>query len=114
LRGTLNIPAPSSSSSSSSGPTAASTFLHMGGWGRGEVWVNGNSLGRYWPGQGPQMTLYVPGPFLKPGPNEVLVLELQGRVPVGPGGEGAGGHLPSVATVTGPDFAGPPGGVEPL
>lgn len=48
LRGTLKIaltPADGSSSSSSSG--LASTFLHMGGgWGRGEMWVNGHSLGR--------------------------------------------------------------------
>lgn len=65
-----------------SGAAPASTFLHMGsGWGRGEVWVNGHSLGRYWSGQGPQMTLFVPGSFLQTGKNDVIVLELEGRVP---------------------------------
>lgn len=81
-----------------------------GGWGRGEVWVNGHSLGRYWPGQGPQMTLYLPGSFLASDgrPNEVVVLELEGRLPI------RGGQLPAIPTVDAPDFAGPPGGVEPL
>jgi hypothetical protein len=61
----------------------ADTFLDLGdGWGRGEVWVNGKSLGRYWPGQGPQMSLYLPGVWLQYGQNEVVVLELDGKVPV--------------------------------
>ncbi|WP_372457018.1 hypothetical protein, partial [Streptomyces purpurogeneiscleroticus] len=33
--------------------------------------------GRYW-SAGPQRALYVPGPCLREGPNEVLVLELEG------------------------------------
>ncbi|MDF7814725.1 glycoside hydrolase family 35 protein [Hymenobacter sp. YC55] len=51
------------------------TYLDMQAWGKGSVWVNGHSLGRYW-GIGPQQTLYVPVEWLKKGQNEVVVLEL--------------------------------------
>ncbi|XP_063821718.1 multifunctional protein r isoform X2 [Ostrinia nubilalis] len=55
------------------------TFLDTTGWGRGYVWVNGNNLGRYWPGLGPQVTLYVPGVWLKAAPltNCLQILELE-------------------------------------
>jgi len=46
-------------------------------WGKGFVWVNGHNLGRYW-NIGPQQTMYVPGPWLKPGRNEIIVLDLLG------------------------------------
>ncbi|GAA4047498.1 beta-galactosidase family protein [Streptomyces shaanxiensis] len=42
---------------------------------RGFVWINGFNLGRYW-SAGPQRSLYVPGPVLREGVNEVWVLEL--------------------------------------
>ncbi|MEV8388396.1 MULTISPECIES: beta-galactosidase family protein [unclassified Streptomyces] len=45
-------------------------------WARGFVWVNGTCLGRYW-SRGPQESLYVPGPVLREGANEVWVLELE-------------------------------------
>ncbi|MGO4789983.1 beta-galactosidase [Paenibacillus sp. 2KB_20] len=51
------------------------TFLRLDGWGKGVVWVNGFNLGRYWE-QGPQAALYLPGPLLKQGRNEILVFEL--------------------------------------
>ncbi|QEU95023.1 beta-galactosidase [Streptomyces kanamyceticus] len=51
--------------------------LELPGWTRGFVWVNGFNLGRYW-GVGPQTSLYVPGPVLRAGANEVWVLELEG------------------------------------
>jgi beta-galactosidase len=51
------------------------TFLDMRGWAKGVVWVNGHNLGRYWQ-IGPQQTLYVPGPWLKRGDNELVVLDL--------------------------------------
>jgi beta-galactosidase len=54
---------------------AADTFLDMRGWGKGTVWVNGHHLGRFWK-IGPQQTLYVPGPWLVPGTNEVIVFDL--------------------------------------
>eukprot|EP00943_MAST-04B_sp_MAST-4B-sp1_P005959 g5959.t1 len=55
---------------------ASDTFLNMEGWNKGQVWVNGNLLGRYWSEKGPQVTLYVPGAFLNIGENNVTVLEL--------------------------------------
>ncbi|MFD3975026.1 beta-galactosidase family protein [Streptomyces cyaneofuscatus] len=62
--------------------------LRLPGWTRGFVWVNGFCLGRYW-SVGPQETLYVPGPVLSEGVNEVWVLELEGAgeawVELGPG-----------------------------
>lgn len=39
------------------------------------AWVNGFCLGRYW-SRGPQGTLAVPGPVLRAGRNEVVVLEV--------------------------------------
>ncbi len=50
--------------------------LELPGWTRGFVWVNGFCLGRYW-STGPQHTLYVPGPVLREGRNEVWVLEVE-------------------------------------
>ncbi|MEV5980230.1 beta-galactosidase family protein [Streptomyces sp. NPDC052114] len=52
-------------------------FLELPGWTRGFVWLNGFNLGRYW-SAGPQTSLYVPGPVLREGANEVWVLELEG------------------------------------
>lgn len=54
------------------------TFLDTTGWGKGYVWINGNNLGRYWPGVGPQVTLYVPGIWLFEAPQEniIQILEL--------------------------------------
>ncbi len=51
------------------------TFLSVKG-GRGVVWINGFCLGRYW-NIGPQKTLYVPAPLLKPGRNEVVIFEVE-------------------------------------
>ncbi|NGZ86629.1 beta-galactosidase [Duganella aceris] len=53
------------------------TFLDMSGWGQGIVWVNGRCLGRYW-SIGPTQTMYLPGPWIKRGRNEVVVLDLTG------------------------------------
>jgi beta-galactosidase len=55
----------------------ADTFLNMAGWTKGVVFINGFNLGRYWE-VGPQQTLYVPGPLLRPGENEIVVFELHG------------------------------------
>lgn len=53
------------------------TYLNTAGWGKGVAFLNGHNLGRYWPQTGPQVTLYVPGVFLKTGENELVVLELE-------------------------------------
>jgi beta-galactosidase len=55
--------------------TPADTYLDLTGWTKGNAWVNGFHLGRYW-SRGPQRTLYVPRPVLRPGANEITVLEL--------------------------------------
>ncbi|WP_412540879.1 glycoside hydrolase family 35 protein [Longispora sp. K20-0274] len=52
-------------------------YLAVPGGLRGYVWVNGFCLGRY-NAVGPQRTLYLPAPILRSGPNEVVVLELDG------------------------------------
>jgi beta-galactosidase len=53
----------------------ADAFVALPGWGKGYVWVNGFCLGRYWD-RGPQRTLYLPWPLLRPGANEIVLLEL--------------------------------------
>ncbi|GAT32967.1 beta-galactosidase [Terrimicrobium sacchariphilum] len=53
------------------------TFLDVSSWGKGVVWINGHCLGRFW-AIGPTQTMYVPGPWLKKGENEVIVLDLIG------------------------------------
>ena len=53
------------------------TFLNFETWGKGQVWVNGHAMGRIW-SIGPQLTLYVPGCWLKKGKNEVIVLDIVG------------------------------------
>ena len=50
-------------------------FLHTENWGKGIAWINGFCLGRYWR-RGPQQTLFVPGPVVRAGSNELVVLEL--------------------------------------
>jgi beta-galactosidase len=55
--------------------TPADTFLALPGWTKGQAWINGFHLGRYW-NRGPQHTLYVPAPILRPGANDLVLLEL--------------------------------------
>lgn len=55
----------------------ADTFINMRPWGKGIVWINGRCLGRYW-NIGPTQTMYVPGPWLRKGGNEIVVLDLLG------------------------------------
>jgi beta-galactosidase len=56
---------------------AADTFLDLHHWGKGDLWVNGRCLGRYW-NIGPTQTAYAPGCWLRPGTNEVVLLDLLG------------------------------------
>lgn len=51
------------------------TFLDMRHFGKGIVFVNGKNIGRYWSKVGPQLTLYVPGVWLKKGKNTIQVFE---------------------------------------
>jgi beta-galactosidase len=50
------------------------TYADMSQWGKGHVWINGRSIGKYWH-IGPQQTLYVPSQWLKQGENEIVILE---------------------------------------
>ena len=56
----------------------ADTFLDTGALGKGEVWINGKPLGRFWH-IGPQKALYLPAPWLKAGTNQVVVFDLEGQ-----------------------------------
>ncbi len=53
-------------------------FLDCSQLGKGALWVNGRNLGRFW-NLGPQFSLYVPGVWLHPGANDVVVLDLFAR-----------------------------------
>ncbi|KAI1098513.1 glycoside hydrolase family 35 protein [Jackrogersella minutella] len=58
-------------------PAALDTFLGVPDGVKGNVWVNGFNLGRYWV-VGPQQSLYLPGTILKlDEDNEIVVLELE-------------------------------------
>lgn len=55
--------------------TTGDTYLDLGQWEKGVVWVNGHNLGRYW-NIGPQKQLYCPAPWLKKGKNEIIIFDL--------------------------------------
>ncbi|ADW71089.1 glycoside hydrolase family 35 protein [Granulicella tundricola] len=58
--------------------TPVDTYLDVHTLSKGNVWVNGHNLGRFWK-IGPLGTLYLPSSWLKPGPNKIEVLELDGK-----------------------------------
>ena len=47
---------------------------------QGQALVNGFNIGRYWPGEGPQVTLFVPKPLMTRSPNKniLVIFELEG------------------------------------
>ncbi len=51
------------------------TFIDIANYKKGIVWVNGHNLGRYW-GIGPQKRLFCPASFIRPGMNEIIILDL--------------------------------------
>ena len=53
------------------------TFINLERWGKGQVYVNGHALGRFW-SIGPQQSLYCPGCWLKKGKNEIIVFDVVG------------------------------------
>ncbi|MFC9247535.1 beta-galactosidase family protein [Streptomyces sp. NPDC057136] len=79
------IPFAAATATTTTGPTfhrgtfelteTADSFLHLDDWTKGNAWINGFPLGRYW-SRGPQRSLYVPAPVLRAGVNEIVVLEL--------------------------------------
>ncbi|XP_013863170.1 beta-galactosidase isoform X2 [Austrofundulus limnaeus] len=55
------------------------TYVKLPNWRKGQIWINGFNLGRYWPARGPQVTLFVPANILRTSaPNNVTILELEG------------------------------------
>jgi beta-galactosidase len=74
-RGGVAGPSVSFGSFEADGP--GDRYLRLDGWTKGNAFVNGFNLGRYW-SRGPQRTLYVPGPLIRAGANELAILELQG------------------------------------
>src|ERR1039457_6618442 len=56
---------------------AGDTFLDLRGWGKGDLWMNGHCLGRYW-NIGPTQTAFAPGCWLRDGENEIVILDLIG------------------------------------
>lgn len=54
------------------------TFLETEGFSKGCAFVNGFNLGRFWE-IGPQKRLYIPGPLLKKGKNEIILFETEGK-----------------------------------
>nr|XP_020756568.1 beta-galactosidase-1-like protein 3 isoform X5 [Odocoileus virginianus texanus] len=56
------------------GSSPQDTFLQLPGWKHGCVFINGHNLGRYW-NIGPQEALYLPGSWLQPGTNEIVLFE---------------------------------------
>ena len=57
---------------------AGDTFLDVDGFGKGCAFVNGRNIGRFWE-RGPQKRLYIPGPLLKEGVNEIILFETDGK-----------------------------------
>ncbi|XP_066506652.1 beta-galactosidase isoform X2 [Hoplias malabaricus] len=54
------------------------TYIQFPDWKKGQVWINGFNIGRYWPSRGPQITLFVPAFLLSTSAlNNITLLELE-------------------------------------
>ncbi|XP_062861639.1 beta-galactosidase-1-like protein [Trichomycterus rosablanca] len=54
------------------------TFIKLNGWTKGQVFINGFNVGRFWAARGPQHTLYVPASLISATlTNNITVLELE-------------------------------------
>lgn len=76
--------------------TPADTYLDTQHMRKGEVWINGRALGRFW-FIGPQFALYTPGPWLHKGNNSVVFFDLKGSA------------VDSITSVKDPIFSGATG-----
>ncbi|MBS5116004.1 MAG: beta-galactosidase [Erysipelotrichaceae bacterium] len=56
----------------------ADTFMYLEQFEKGNVWINGFNLGRYFK-RGPQVSLYLPAPLLKKGQNTIVVFDVHGK-----------------------------------
>jgi beta-galactosidase len=75
--GSRGVAGPSVSFATFTADGPGDRYLRLDGWTKGNAFINGFNLGRYW-SRGPQRTLYVPGPLIRAGSNELAILELQG------------------------------------
>lgn len=57
--------------------TLPDTFLSTHALSKGEAFLNGKPLGRFW-SVGPEFTLYTPGPWLHFGSNDLQIFDLEG------------------------------------
>jgi beta-galactosidase len=57
--------------------TPADTYIDTEALHKGELWLDGRALGRFW-SIGPQFALYVPAPWLRKGTNDVVYFDLVG------------------------------------
>ncbi len=55
----------------------ADTHINCSRLGKGQAYVNGHAVGRYW-SIGPQQTLYVPGCWLRKKQNELIIVDVSG------------------------------------
>ena len=55
----------------------ADTYIDTSALHKGFMWIDGRPLGRFWD-IGPQFTLYLPGPWIKGGANDVVFFDLRG------------------------------------
>lgn len=55
----------------------ADTYFNTLNWTKGQFFINGFNVGRYWPALGPQVTMYVPKPKLK-SLNYAIMVEVEG------------------------------------
>jgi hypothetical protein len=62
-------------------PGAGPLFLRIGGARKGQVFLNGHNVGRFW-SIGPQEFYYLPEPWVQQ-KNELLVFEEEGNIPSG-------------------------------
>ncbi|KAI1773334.1 glycoside hydrolase family 35 protein [Hypoxylon cercidicola] len=77
FRGTFRVDGDGDGDGGTADPAALDTFLAVPDGVKGNVWVNGFNLGRYWI-VGPQQSLYLPGTVVRPdAENEIVVLELE-------------------------------------
>merc|ERR1719369_2184767 len=53
------------------------TFFLPSSLKKGQLFINGINVGRYWPSKGPQQTLFIPRDVIKFGLNDVMVFELE-------------------------------------
>ncbi|MGA8743757.1 MAG: beta-galactosidase family protein [Terracidiphilus sp.] len=91
-RFSMENPSLGSDSTTSSLPD---TFLNTHATSKGTAFLNGRPLGRFW-SIGPEFTLYTPGPWLRPGANEIILFDLQGK------------SSESISTIDHADYGPPP------